>query len=202
MTQNYQLFAIDANKYLSEGDFKSAIQVCNAGLKLYPNYPTALSILIKAYYLNNEYNIAKSILDAALERYPKNLVIKNTLCWFNEKMKTADLKTANLNVNPDSVLDDLRKTTTIDPNDELFLLSKNLESAKISPVEEDEDSFEEAGDEIVLANETMAKILVKQKAYKKAIDVYNILIQKNPEKKDDFQEKIDELNSLINESMQ
>lgn len=47
-------------------------------------------------------------------------------------------------------------------------------------------------------NENMAKILIKQKNYTKAIEIYNKLIVKFPEKKAEFSKKIEDINTQLN----
>lgn len=190
-------FAIEAENFLEKGDLESSIQICKLGLKLYPNYPTAISILAKSYYLNREYKLSKYIINKAKLRYPKNLVIINMSNWIEEQLMLNSYSSNNM-------IEELKiNNSNIVETDELLLLSKSLENAKITPIIEDIEMIEEIRtEEIVLANETMAKILTKQEEYQKAIEIYNILIQKQkkPEKIYYFQKQIDNINELIKKS--
>ena len=79
---------------------------------------------------------------------------------------------------------------------DLLDIAKGLENAKITPVfeEPEEESFETP----LVASETMAKILVKQNAFEKAIKIYQLLIVEKPEKADFFKEQIENLSVLLN----
>ena len=71
--------------------------------------------------------------------------------------------------------------------------------AKISPIKQSEDTFDEIKfdnytDELM--TETLAKVLVKQKKYKKAILAYKILSLKYPEKNVFFAGQIKKINDL------
>jgi len=77
----------------------------------------------------------------------------------------------------------------------LLDIAKGLENAKITPVLEDIDEEEEQFETLLVASETMAKILIKQNAIDKAIKVYQMLIIEKPEKADYYKEQIENINS-------
>ncbi|MGI6369328.1 MAG: hypothetical protein GX372_03225 [Ignavibacteria bacterium] len=70
-------FALEADNLLQNNEFEKVIALCEAGLLKYPNYPLAMALLAKAYYLSNEIDSAKIIINAAEKRYPINLSIIN-----------------------------------------------------------------------------------------------------------------------------
>tara|TARA_B100001029_G_scaffold165355_1_gene156947 strand:+ start:4105 stop:4827 length:723 start_codon:yes stop_codon:yes gene_type:complete len=84
--------------------------------------------------------------------------------------------------------------------DKLSIINKFIENdPKIPPIDKSENSF----DEIVfddysneLMTETLAKVLVKQKKYKKAIRAYKILCLKYPEKNVLFASQIEKIKNL------
>jgi hypothetical protein len=68
-------FALTAEKLLLDGQFEEAISTCEAGLALYPNYPSAMCILAKAYYFVGNFGAAESLISTAFEHFPTNLAI-------------------------------------------------------------------------------------------------------------------------------
>ncbi len=65
------LFAVEAEKLLSEGKTDDAIELCEKGILVYPKYPVALGILAKAYRIKGEMDAANEKL-AAVEQFRPN----------------------------------------------------------------------------------------------------------------------------------
>ena len=84
--------------------------------------------------------------------------------------------------------------------DKLSIIDKFIENdPKISPIDKSVNSFDEIefndySDELM--TETLAKVLVKQKKYKKAIRAYKILCLKYPEKNVLFASQIEKIKNL------
>ena len=84
--------------------------------------------------------------------------------------------------------------------DKLTIINQFIENdPKISPIKQSEDTFDEIKfdnytDELM--TETLAKVLVKQKKYKKAILAYKILSLKYPEKNVLFATQIEKIKNL------
>ena len=84
--------------------------------------------------------------------------------------------------------------------DKLSIIDKFIENdPKISPIDKsvnsfDEIEFDDYSDELM--TETLAKVLVKQKKYKKAIRAYKILCLKYPEKNVLFASEIEKIKNL------
>lgn len=233
-------FALETANLLQNNEFAQAITLCEAGLLKYPNYPLAMVLLAKAYYLSDEIDSAKIIIDAAEKRYPVNLSIINAKRQIygktpelKNKENSVNIKSANFLYKIDSSYSQdnclpVKNNFNVDPDEHIFtfvnkdnvasLLEENLkneasqkfniddlsqiakqvETAKISPVVEFEGKEEKDGNyEVIVASETMAKIFVKQKAYKKAIKVYEILISEKPDKKEYFAQLIKELEEKL-----
>ncbi len=79
------------------------------------------------------------------------------------------------------------------------IIEKFIENEpKISKLKEDSDFVvkEKTNDISHLMTETLAKLYTEQKLYSKAINAYEILTQKHPEKTEIFQEKILEIKNL------
>lgn len=100
---------------------------------------------------------------------------------------------------PEPTLDKL--TNPAEQPDKFDLIDKFLENTpKITPVRESSDTRNLAKDASMekshLMTETLAKIYVQQKKYKKAIDAYNILSLKYPEKSSLFADQIEKIKDL------
>ena len=84
--------------------------------------------------------------------------------------------------------------------DKLTIINQFIENdPKISPVKQSEDTFDEIKFDNYtneLMTETLAKVLVKQKKYKKAIRAYKILSLKYPEKNVLFATQIEKIKNL------
>lgn len=79
------------------------------------------------------------------------------------------------------------------------IIDKFIENnPKISPVSEEvEFNFKEKDDDIShLMTETLAQLYLEQKLYSKAINAYQILQEKHPERSEDFEEMIDEIKKM------
>lgn len=95
------------------------------------------------------------------------------------------------------------KATPPPPNREknIAIIDKFIENnPKISPISEDvEFNFKEKDDDIShLMTETLAQLYLEQKLYSKAINAYEILIEKHPERSEDFAEAIEEIKKMRN----
>ena len=94
-----------------------------------------------------------------------------------------------------------QKEENIPLSDKLPIIDKFIEAEpKISPVGKNKksDSFEmEDHYSDQLMTETLAKLLIKQKKYKKAMRAYKILSLKYPEKNVFFAEQIQEIKNLL-----
>lgn len=89
-------------------------------------------------------------------------------------------------INPNNILNQI--------SDDLTQLATNLENATIPKVKETKDKEEYSNTTAPIVSETMAKIYAQQGAYEQAAQAYRDLIKQNPEKKDYFTEK---LNNII-----
>ncbi|MCX7834169.1 MAG: hypothetical protein N2490_08170 [Ignavibacteria bacterium] len=76
-----------ANLYYHNSQYEECINICNIGLKIYPNYYTAKLILLKALLKLEYISEAEPILTELEERYPDNEVLKNIRDKLNELKK-------------------------------------------------------------------------------------------------------------------
>jgi hypothetical protein len=124
---------------------------------------------------------------------PGKKEINNLRLSFVEWIKFTEDKTVNAEK---KVLGDKKSPL----QDKLSIINKFIENdPKISPVKQSENTFsqikfDDYTDELM--TETLAKVLVKQKKYKKAIRAYKILSLKYPEKNVLFATQIEKIKNL------
>ncbi|MBI5324721.1 MAG: hypothetical protein HZB41_05530, partial [Ignavibacteriae bacterium] len=73
---NY-LFAYEAELMMKDGFIREGIELCKKGLKEYPTYTVAYSVLANGYLLLNDFDSAFTTIEAALGRYPDNKSLLN-----------------------------------------------------------------------------------------------------------------------------
>src|SRR5574343_1016401 len=69
------LFALEAEQLLEAGFPEEAIALCKKGLEIYPNYPTAVSLLVRALKHNGASEEAEITLENAKRHFPRNKII-------------------------------------------------------------------------------------------------------------------------------
>jgi tetratricopeptide (TPR) repeat protein len=65
-----RLFAVEAEKLLAAGQAQEAVQLCEAGLAQFPDYPTAYGILARAYHSLGDSHLASDAISRGLKRFP------------------------------------------------------------------------------------------------------------------------------------
>jgi tetratricopeptide (TPR) repeat protein len=215
------LFIRKADEEIRNNHIEKAVQILNAGLKIYPDYAAANFILGRAYSLLGQFNNALKY-------------IKNGAALINSS-KTYDyyLKEIDSARKQRSLFDASTRTSffssEIEPELPVEIPQENKIEEKIKPPFEDiqilniEDRLEDVAREISFAklnesssnidyelsnidnlsghimfvSETLAKIYIAQGELQEAIDVYQKLIKKNPAKEDYYLQKISELQSQL-----
>lgn len=200
------LFVRKANAEIFANNTEAAVDILTEGLQNYPNYPSALIVLGKAYTILGKY-------DEALSAYQKGCNLINS----EESLKYFTEEVADHKKQASPFEQRTRHTFTVEENthhvesktdfdfgfsespageDDLKELAEKISSAKFQPPKEIEPKREEepqTHEEVAIASETLAKIYEAQGEFKEAIDMYHRLIKKTPPKKNYFLERIAEL---------
>jgi tetratricopeptide (TPR) repeat protein len=192
------LFTRIANSLIKQGSYTEALKILNDGLKKNPNYPTAHFILATALAYSGKEN------DAIEEARKGSEIIRSdsTFDFYLSKIREI--------INERNSLKDSRRPSLLKQTekpsenfeDSLESLALKLTSAKIiyDPNDKELSSFEISeyqGSKI--ASETLAKIYAAQGDFKEAISVYHELAKKNPDRGDEFAQKILELQKIIDD---
>lgn len=195
------LFTRVANFEMSQGNYLSAIDILENGLKIYPDYPSAYIIYALALaYAGNEYHAKEN-----LEKGTNLISSPKTFEFYSNKIdkilsERNSLSTAKRPsfVNAEETL--FEEESFFNLEDRLDELAEELSKAKIRVKEIEEPKEEQPIPEYkgkTLASETLAGIYLSQKNYEKAISVYKELILIHPDREHKYTQKIVEIETLM-----
>ncbi len=213
------LFVRQANTEINNNNLDRAIEILTDGIKLYPDYPTAYVLYFKALSLAGEYDkalpqikIAGDLLHSrrTLEYYLKeNENMEKRSSIFASSKGSTFIPSANYfekNEQPNLFMEEPEleieknfEETSID--ERLEELADEISGARLGEITDVDVSYDPVGDdsdsESKIVSETLAKIYAAQGEYKEAIRIFEKLIVKNPSKKEEYLQKIEELNSRL-----
>ncbi len=142
------LFAVEAEKLLSEGKTDDAIELCEKGILVYPKYPVALSILAKAYRIKGEIDTANEKLAAVEQFRPNYKAVETTKIQIAQpefKIELSSEKTeSHAEENIDTTIFDASEEADIDEVDSLVeevIPEEEIETPKVEE-ENTEDDFD------------------------------------------------------------
>ncbi len=119
------LFAVEAEKLLSEGKTDDAIELCEKGILVYPKYPVALSILAKAYRIKGEMDAAKEKL-AAIEQFrPNYKAVEITKSQIEDQNFTIEIKKSNPIENMSAIDEESADIDSIIESEEILPVDNN-----------------------------------------------------------------------------
>ena len=203
---NSPLFLRIADSYLQSNNPEIAISILEDGLKNFPDHPLAFILMGKANILLNEIEIAEFF-------FKKSSELLNTNRTYSYYKKEYNLPDKQL-----SPFDSSRGSVFIKSEKEDLMIIEELISDKPQPVEdrlsqianelmnrklertdnisfEDSDQNQYTPDKSKLATETLANIYLSQGQNSEAIRIYELLSNRNPEKKVYYLDKIREIQS-------
>jgi tetratricopeptide (TPR) repeat protein len=204
------LFVRIASNQIEANNPDKAIEILNDGLNRYPEYPVAYFLLGKAYTIKGLYSQALKYVKRGSEliHSPKTYdyylreieAIKKQRSFFKAARWEDNLKEEPV---PDSRIKEIEDSLKTMPpitesikklNEEIMEAKETIQKAKESPAPSAK-SFAESN---MIVSETLAKIYVNQGEFQEAITVYEKLLKKNPDKKDYYEIKIEEIKIRMN----
>ncbi len=211
------LFIRVANSEINNNNVEKAISILNEGLNSYPQYAAAYLLLGKAYMLLGNYpqslkNIktgsdmihSKQTYDFYLNEIED---IKKQRSFFDVSKRTGFFTTEDKNENEDQVgLFDEPEMKSIEENnysieERLEQLAKEISSAKISEsmgeTYSEDKPIKKISESHIIISDTLAKIYTAQGEYREAIEIYQQLKNKNPDKLENYNQKIEELKAKL-----
>ncbi len=186
---NSPLFARVAEAELNDGNIDQAIKILERGFNNYPEYITAKLVYVEALAKKAQY---KKIIDIIEELRPK-LDDDTLINYYLEKIEEERAKTE---IEEDFLLSEKKSL-----EDNLENLAEVISKAKIPPIDENKsnqnyEDFSSMGKQFI--SETLANIYFSQGNYKEALEIYQKLIETNPNKAEHLKEKIEETKKLMN----
>lgn len=109
------LFAVEAERLLSEGKTDDAIELCEKGILVYPKYPVALSILAKAYRIKGELDAANEKLATVEQFRPNYKAVEITKSQIENPDFELQIQSSDSNSVDDTTQDD---TTEVIPEED------------------------------------------------------------------------------------
>ncbi|MCU0413676.1 MAG: hypothetical protein MUE91_04615 [Ignavibacteriaceae bacterium] len=200
------LFLRIADSYLRSNEPENAIPVLEEGLKNFPSHPLAFILMGKANVMLNEVELAEYFFKKA----SKHLNTNRTYIYYKRQYNLPDKQS--------SPFDSARGSVFINSSEDKLLNIDEVVPDKSQPVEDrleqianelmnrrleqtDDFSFKESinlqysPDKSKLASETFANIYLTQGQKNEAIKIYELLVNRNPEKKEYYLEKIRQIQS-------
>jgi tetratricopeptide (TPR) repeat protein len=221
--KNSPLFARVAADFYNNGNYDTALEILEDGIKLFPEYPTAYFIYSKVFAATGNIEKAKEmvvngskILDSEdTKLYYLNQIdnISSSNNRFKESKRASFLDDQELPSDTEAKknINDIDRSGQ-DIEYRLDELAAELNKAKIDisdssqeeneqsetdhskeEIEDDDESF--YGKQFI--SETLAGIYLTQKNYRAARNIYQKLIEVEPDKKDFFENKIKEISRII-----
>ncbi len=183
------LFVRAANIEIEKNNAGRAVEILNDGLHIYPGYPTAHILLGKAFMLLGKYK-------EALDSFRKGSELVSSHRVYEYYMKEVErLKKQRVLFESSHKPGFLEEKEAQKPNN--ISLEKELSSFdSMSDTNRELSSAKPgAGDSII--SETLANIYINQGEFREALTIYERLLTKNPQKKDYYLKKINELKSEL-----
>ena len=200
------LFLRIADSYLRSNEPENAISILEEGLKNFPSHPLAFILMGKANIMLNEVEMAEYFFKKA----SKLLNTNRTYIYYKREYNLPDKQY--------SPFDSARGSVFINSSEDKMLNIDEVVIDKSQPVEDrleqianelmnrrleqtDNFSFKESNnlqyspDKSRLASETFANIYLTQGQKNEAIKIYELLVNRNPEKKEYYLEKIRQIQS-------
>ena len=188
------LFVRKAGYEIENKNFEDAIEILTKGLKNFPNYAVPYLLLGKAYALKGDYSEAIENIKKGSDLIPS----KKTYDFYLNEIENIKNKISLGFINKSPAEEVLNEKEESLPQDEKLIelvreISPEQKSERPPERAEQEKSF---GKNIIVS-ETLAKIYISQGEYNEAIEIYNLLKEKHPDKVEYYSKKIDELKSKL-----
>ncbi|MBI1804049.1 MAG: tetratricopeptide repeat protein [Ignavibacteriae bacterium] len=209
------LFAYLANEYLNAGRVDDAKTLCQSGLARYPSYATAHLILAKCYVTEGDFLSAVSAIQDIKSLGPDSPLVENFYqqCLLHIVAAPRTYTTADLIHTADSSIPTDNSTSSdVATLDEIPLrhsepahvkesTSVTVPLAELSAEERTQIQPTGIDDEKRIVSRTLAEIYASQREFGEAILTYQLLKRHQPENTAEFDERIQELEVLLQQKL-
>lgn len=219
------LFIRKAEGEMENNHVERAIEILNAGLKLYPDYAAAHLLLGRAWLLKGHFDEALKFIKSGCsnlhsprtyEYYLKEIeASKKERSLFDSSKRTSFFDALEptekqgklvpeefISVTSEKTKKELpNNRPPINVDDNLDEIAKKISSVRMKETSDDfkyDTTVREGlGESSMIVSETLAKIYITQGQLTEALGIYRKLIQKNPSKREYYLKKISEIQSKI-----
>jgi tetratricopeptide (TPR) repeat protein len=203
---NSPLFLKIADFYLTENNFQKALLILEEGLKYFPEHPLAFILVGKVNSMLGNFDAAHSYFKQASDLLDSD----RTYSYYKNQFKLNDKPVSPFDSSRGSIFistsvekEDYTKTNekSVDKlqsvDDRLDQLAREVMNARIEKKDDDLipklNHNSHSPDKSKLASETLANIYLSQGEKSEAIKIFELLIDRNPEKKEYYLAKIAEI---------
>ncbi|MFI5236581.1 MAG: tetratricopeptide repeat protein [Ignavibacteriales bacterium] len=198
-----------AEYHLQNDKVQNAVIILRNGIKFFPEHPLAFILMGKAQIQLGNTDLAANYFRKAGDLLNSN----DTFNFYKDKFNLPekiispfDSSRGNIFLNKSDSVEFLNSNenqkaeNNIAIEDRLEQIAKDVMNTKFERIN-DPGTYEykrttEGADKSKLASETLAKIYLSQGGKKEAIEIYRILIQRNPDKEEFYLKRIEEIRSL------
>ena len=201
------LFLKTADAYLNRNEIQNAIHILDEGIKIFPEHPLAFILLAKANYMLGNMDTADSFFKRASELLDSSHTYthyKKVLKLPDKPVSPFDSSRGNIFINSFGDDETLKNKPKLANNSQSIdeRLSQLADEVMKAKIERNENfSIPETVQETILsdksklASETLANIYLNQGEKNEAIKIFELLIDRQPEKKEYYLGKISEIKS-------
>ena len=201
------LFLKTADTCLNKNEIQIAIRILEEGLKIFPEHPLAFVLLGKANFMLGNIDIADSFIKRASELLDSTRTYTHYKKGFkfpDKPVSPFDSSRGNVFINSFADDDTEKDEENLNNNsksidERLSELADEVMKARIVRNENfsipEINSEKVATDNAKLASETLANIYLSQGEKNEAIKIFEILIDRQPEKKEYYLAKISDIKS-------
>ena len=189
------LITYKATKEMEAQNYSKALELLPIAIEKYPTHATAYFMYALALAHNNQIEIAKEYLLKG-DRILKDEKTKEHYYKLIEKIQR---ESAGISVNFDDTVNEILDESFLEPEE--FDPLQDLELLDESLIGE-EPSVEQHFEQNSIVTETLAEIYASQGNYEEALEIYAKLKEIKPELTEKFENRITELNKVIENKKQ
>ena len=193
------LFARKAGYELDKKNLEDAIEILTKGLKNFPNYAAPFLLLGKALALKGDYTEAIENIKKGSDLIQSKKTYDFYLNEIENIKNKVSLGFSNVNKTDEtsSLNDEIYGMNSVPKDEKLKDLVRELSSEQKTKHPAARKEQEKSFGKNIIVSETLAKIYISQGEYNEAIEIYNLLKEKHPDKNEYYTKKIDELKSKL-----
>lgn len=201
------LFLKTADSYLNRNEVQNAIRILDEGIKIFTEHPLAFILLGRANYMLGNIDTADSFIKQGSELLDSSQTYthyKKVLKLPDKPVSPFDSSRGNIFINSFGDDDTLKNQPKLANNSQSIdeRLSQLADEVMKAKIERNENfSIPETVQETILsdksklASETLANIYLNQGEKNEAIKIFELLIDRQPDKKEYYLRKISEIKS-------